>query len=105
VENKQTKSRYDKKEELKLLRRLQKYKNNHLLYLEDFTVPFDNNLSERDLRTFKTKMKVSGCFRSLTGARHFATLLSIIKTAIKQGRSPYTAVREIFAQPILAAPM
>ena len=97
LENKETKSRYDKKEELKLLRRLKKYKSNHLLYLEDFTVPFDNNLSERDLRTFKTKMKVSGCFRSLTGGKYFATLLSVIKTATKQNRSPYHAVKEIFA--------
>jgi len=97
IENKLTKSRYDKKEELKLLRRLQKYKSNHLLYLEDFTVPFDNNLSERDLRTFKTKTKVSGCFRSLTAGRHFATLLSVIKTAIKQKSSPYYAICGIFA--------
>jgi len=95
--NLNTKSRYFKKEELKLLRRLQKYKLNHLLFLEDFTIPFDNNLSERDLRTFKTKSKVSGCFRSLTGGRHFATLLSIIKTAIKQNQSPFHAVRNIFA--------
>ena len=49
--NKNTKSNYFKKEELKLLRRLQKYKANHLLFLEDFTVPFDNNLgSGKSLR-------------------------------------------------------
>ena len=94
--NKNTKSGHFKKEELKLLRRLQKYRTNHLLFLQDFTVPFDNNLSERDLRMLKTKAKVSGCFRSLSGGRIFANLMSIIKTATKQSRSPYHAVRQIF---------
>ena len=93
---KNTKSRFYQKEEKKLLNRLKKYRDNHLLFAEDFAVPFDNNLSERDLRMIKTKGKVSGCFRSLAGAKTFANLMSVIKTAIKQNVSPYLAIRAVF---------
>ena len=92
-----TKSRIYKVDEKRLLNRLRKYRENHLLFAMDFNVPFDNNLSERDLRLVKTKTKVSGCFRSLQGGRRYAALMSVIKTAIKQNLSPYAAVRSIFA--------
>jgi len=40
---------------------------------------------------------------SLDGAKTFANLMSVIKTAIKQNISPYTAVRAIFnGNPCLA---
>ena len=94
---KTTKSRYYQKEERRLLNRLKKYRDNHLLFAYDFFVPFDNNLSERDLRMIKTKGKVSGCFRSLDGAKTFANLMSIIKTAIKQNIPPHVAVRSVFS--------
>ncbi|MCT1402838.1 transposase [Paenibacillus sp. p3-SID867] len=41
-ENKRTKGKYARAEEKKLLNRLKQYKDNHLLFLYDFTVPFDN---------------------------------------------------------------
>lgn len=94
---KNTKSRFYQKEEKKLLNRLKKYRDNHLLFAVNFVVPFDNNLSERDLRMIKTKGKVSGCFRSLDGAKIFANLMSIIKTAIKQNIPPHIAVRSVFS--------
>jgi len=91
-----TASRYFKAEELKLLRRLKKYVDNHLLFAVDFKIPFDNNLSERDLRLLKTKQKVSGCFRTLKGARIFSNLMSVIKTAIKQSLSPFVTIKNAF---------
>jgi len=93
---KTTQSRFYQKEEKKLLNRLKKYRDNHLLFALNFDVPFDNNLSERDLRMVKTKGKVSGCFRSLDGAKNFANLMSIIKSAIKQNLSPHFAISSIF---------
>jgi len=92
-----TKSRVYKKDEKRLLNRMKKYKDNHLLFAIDFSIPFDNNLSERDLRIVKTKTKVSGCFRTLDGGRRFANLMSVTKTAIKQNFSPYKAVKNVFA--------
>lgn len=93
---KNTKSQFYQKEEKRLLNRLRKYRDNHLLFATDFAVPFDNNLSERDIRMIKIKTKVSGCFRSLEGAKTFAVLMSVIKTAVKQNISPHIAVRAVF---------
>lgn len=84
-ECKQTASKYLQDEEKALLNRLKKYKEQHLKYAYDFEVPFDNNLSERDLRAIKTKKKVSGCHRSYTGLKDYCNIRTIISTCKKQG--------------------
>jgi transposase len=51
----------------RMVNRLEKYKDNYLLFIRDYDAPFTNNQAERDLRHCKTKQKVSGCFRSWRG--------------------------------------
>lgn len=58
-ENKTTKHRYAKKDEITLLNRMEKYSHNHLLFVHDFAVPFDDNMSERDLCKAKNRRSFS----------------------------------------------
>lgn len=100
-ENKKISSSFYKNKANKLLRRLIKYKNNHLYFIKDFEIPFDNNLSERDLRIFKTKTKISGGFRSLEIAKCYTDILSIIKTSIKRNINPFDSIKDIFNNKVL----
>ena len=77
-----------------LIERLDILKASVCLFARDFSVPFDNNLAERDLRMVKTKTKVSGCFRSMDGARDYLKIMSYVGTAKKQKISPYEAIRQ-----------
>jgi transposase len=65
--------------------RLHKFKRDVLRFLYNFAVPFANNQAEQDLRMMKVKMKISGGFRTMAGARTFARLRSVTSTARKRG--------------------
>ena len=96
TENKNISSSFYKEKSIKLMKRCKKYKENHLAYIHNFNVPFDNNLSERDLRIIKIKSKISGGFRNETGAKTYCDAISIIKTAIKRKINPYETISSIF---------
>ena len=51
----------------------------------DPNVPFTTNEAERGPRMMKLRQKISRGFRSEQGAEDFATLRSVITTALKQG--------------------
>lgn len=91
-ENKKIKKKFLRQEEQRLLNRLSKYKENHIKFLKDFTVPFDNNLSERDLRNVKIKQKISGYFGNLEKAKNFFNIKSIIMTLKKQRKDFYSEI-------------
>lgn len=77
---------------LSLIERLEKHKGEVCLFLEDLTVPFDNNQAERDIRNVKVKTKVSGCFRSVDGAREYLDIMSYIGSARKHFVKSFDAI-------------
>ena len=100
-ENESITSSFYKDKAMQLYRRLKKYKENHLAFMKDFEVRFDNNISVRDLRVLKVKTKVSGGFRNISVAKCYADALSIIKTSKKRNINPFNSITKIFNNEVL----
>lgn len=75
-----------------LLGRLDEHRDEVLRFAHDFRVPFDNNQAERDLRMIKLQQKISGCWRTITGAEGFLALRSYLSTSAKHGLHPLVAL-------------
>ena len=78
-------SKYTGSAERALVRRIKKYRNNYFAWIDDFSLPTTNNLSERALRGIKSKMKVSGQFASVDTASDYATIRSYVETCRRNG--------------------
>jgi transposase len=75
-----------------LARRLRDRQDDYLRFATDVRAPPDNNGTERDIRMAKLKQKVSGCLRTMTGARQFCAIRSYLSTAAKHGLSFFDAL-------------
>lgn len=80
-----------------LLARLDRQHDAVLRFATDLAVPFDNNLSERDVRMVKLQNKVSGCWRTMAGAERFCRIRSYLSTARKQGEGMLDVLGQLFA--------
>jgi transposase len=79
-----------------LLERLRDFEIETLRFLEDKDVPFTNNRGENDIRMTKVQQKISGCFRSMAGAKIFCRIRSYLLTCQKNGVSPTKALNLLF---------
>lgn len=92
-----------KDEERKLITRLEEYKENHLLFMYDFDVPFTNNIAESDIRPTKRKLN-TGIFRSKLGAESFIKIRSFISTFQKQSIDIFESIINCFQNGSLSLP-
>lgn len=91
-ENKnKSKSHYNRKERT-LINRILEYKFNYFLWMQDFSLPSDNNLSERSLRGAKSKMKIAGQFQNEKTAQYFANIKTYIETCYRNNINPTDAL-------------
>ncbi len=79
-----------------LLERLRDFENDVLRFMDNEIVPFSNNQAENDLRMIKVQQKISGCFRSMAGAKIFCRIRSYLSTCRKQGVAATDALRILF---------
>jgi transposase len=91
-----------------LLARLATHRDDVLRFATDLRVPFDNNAAERDVRMVKLQQKISGGWRSTTGAQAFLAVRSYLSTARKHGQQAMDVLRQLFSdtawQPATADP-
>ncbi|PKG31891.1 IS66 family transposase [Methanoregula sp.] len=69
-----------------LLNRCRNFPHEILAFMYNFSIPFTNNLAERDIRMAKLQQKISGTFRSEVGAAAFCRIRGYISTVKKNER-------------------
>ena len=94
-ENEKEEQKYYTDKEKTLILRILDYKNNYLLWVYNFEVPFTNNLSERGLRGAKSKQKASGQFWNIESASWYATIRTYIETCNRNNVNEYNALLKL----------
>jgi transposase len=87
-----------------LLERLWLGQEEVLAFLNDLTIPFDNNQAEQDLRMLKVQQKIAGSFRADSGSEAFARIRGYLVSMRKQGVALLAALQSVFSgQPLYPA--
>jgi len=81
-----------------LLARLHTHREDVLRFATDLRVSFTNNEAERDVRMVKLQQKISGGWRSQTGAESFLAVRSYLSTARKHGQQAMDVLRALFTE-------
>lgn len=81
-----------------LLKRISKYVDEHLRFIENFDVPYTNNAAERQCRAIKTKKNVSGQFVSIKNAQNYADIMTIIQTSKLRQQNVLESIEKIMSR-------
>ena len=79
-----------------LIGRLRDYSDDVWRFMTQPNVPFTNNLAEQTVRMPKVKQRVSGCFRTLQGAKNYCIIRSYCATMHKQGANIFESLVAAF---------
>lgn len=93
---KKKRGRVKKEKHRNLLERLRNFEDDTLRFMELDFVTFTNNIAENALRMIKVQQKISGCFRSMEGAKMFCRIRSYLVSAQKHGMTPTNALNALF---------
>jgi len=96
IVSKTTRRRIKQSKSRNLLDRLRDFEDDTLRFMKESIVPFTNNMAENDLRMTKVQQKISGCFRSIDGAKIFCRVRSYLITCRKNGVNPTEALNLLF---------
>ena len=81
------------KKAFNLLIRLDTQRHDVLRFATNFTVSWDNNQAERDVRLVKLQQKISGSWRTLDDDRNFCHIRSYISTMPKHDQPVLDGLR------------
>ena len=95
-EKKGKRGRIKRSKSRNLLERLRDFEEDVLRFMDNKLVPFSNNQGENDIRMTKVQQKISGCFRSMEGARIFCRVRSYLSTCRKHGVKASQALELLF---------
>ena len=79
-----------------LAKRMQKYKESHLLFLFNPDIPYDNNICERLARTYKRKQQQVITFRSGVNLDYICNTISVLETWRLQKRNLFDSAEKVF---------
>ncbi len=88
--------RLKKSKSRNLLERLRDYEDDVLRFMEEPDVPFTNNHGENEIRMTKVQQKISGCFRSMEGAKIFCRVRGYLNTCRKNNVTAQEAMTLLF---------
>lgn len=88
--------RLKKSKSRNLLDRLKDYEDDVLRFMDHPDVPFTNNHGESEIRMTKVQQKISGCFRSMEGAKIFCRVRGYLNTCRKNNVTAQEAMTLLF---------
>lgn len=77
-------------------KRMLKDKDDYLMYMKDFIVPYTNNDAERQCRAVKAKKKISGQFVTESGGEAYVSILSLLQTAKLKNENALKVLQNVF---------